>query len=215
MTEVEWEALADPTPMLEFLRDKVSERKLRLWSAACCRRTRRFHVDASRKTAVEVAERFADGLATDEDLRAAAQTSGSCFLAPSEVELCSNASFAAAVEDAMLAINVKTWSETIVNPAWEAAIDDERGAQAALLRDIIGNPFRPVFVSPTWLAWNDCVVSKIAQEIYDDRAFDRLPLLAGALEEAGCTDAAILDHCRGGSEHVRGCWVVDLLLRKS
>ena len=66
----------------------------------------------------------------------------------------------------------------------------------------------------SWLAWNDGAIRKMAQVIYDDRAFDRLPLLADALDDAGCTDAAILGHCRGGGEHVRGCWVVDLLLGK-
>ncbi len=68
---------------------------------------------------------------------------------------------------------------------------------------------------PSWLAWNDGAIRKIAQTIYDARAFDRLPLLADALEDAGCTDAAVLSHCREPGEHVRGCWVVDLLLGKS
>ncbi len=58
-------------------------------------------------------------------------------------------------------------------------------------------------------------MAALARSIYDDRAFDRLPVLADALEDAGCTDAAILDHCRGPGPHVRGCWVVDLILGKS
>jgi hypothetical protein len=62
--------------------------------------------------------------------------------------------------------------------------------------------------------WNESTVTELAQAIYTDRAFDRLPILADALEEAGCTDAAILEHCRGPGPHVRGCWVVDLLLGK-
>ena len=70
-------------------------------------------------------------------------------------------------------------------------------------------------LDPSWLAWNDGAIRKMAQAIYDARAFDRLPLLADALEDAGCTDAAILSHCREPGEHVRGCWVVDLLLGKS
>jgi hypothetical protein len=65
------------------------------------------------------------------------------------------------------------------------------------------------------LAWRDSTIRKLAKSIYDDRAFDRLPLLADALEEAGCTDADILAHCRGDGPHVRGCWVVDLILGKS
>lgn len=135
---------------------------------------------------------------------------------------------------------------------------------AALLRDIVGNPWKPqgdwspepAFAKangferlpPKWLQpilrWNDGTIPKIAQAIYDARAFDQLPILADALEDAGCDDAAILEHCRGyelcpgcasgkgcdpgdwpdcdGSgwmplrnPHVRGCWVLDLLLGKS
>jgi hypothetical protein len=62
--------------------------------------------------------------------------------------------------------------------------------------------------------WNDGAVVKLAESIYTERAFDRLPILADALEDAGCTDAAVLDHCRGPGPHVRGCWVVDLVLGK-
>jgi hypothetical protein len=71
-----------------------------------------------------------------------------------------------------------------------------------------------VTIAPTWLAWNEGTVVKLAKGIYDDRAFDRLPVLADALEEAGCHDPAITAHCRQPGEHVRGCWVVDLLLGK-
>ena len=94
-------------------------------------------------------------------------------------------------------------------------LDKKLFLKSLFIRDIVGNPFRPVAVSPTCLAWNDGTVRKIAQAIYDDRAFDRLPILADALEDAGCDDADILAHCRSGGEHVRGCWVVDLLLGKS
>ena len=88
-------------------------------------------------------------------------------------------------------------------------------ADGDLLRDIFGNPFRPVAAEPSWTTWNGGVVVKLAGSTYEGRAFERLPVLADALEEAGCTDADLLAHCRGGGEHVRGCWVVDLLLGKS
>jgi hypothetical protein len=86
--------------------------------------------------------------------------------------------------------------------------------RANLLRDIFGNPFRPATLDPAWLRWNDDAIPKLAQAIYDERSFDRLPVLADALEDAGCTDAEILKHCRQPGPHVRGCWVVDLLLGK-
>ncbi len=70
-------------------------------------------------------------------------------------------------------------------------------------------------INPDWLAWNDATVRNIAKAIYDEQAFDRMPILADALEDAGCDNADILRHCREPGEHVRGCWVVDLLLGKS
>ncbi len=86
---------------------------------------------------------------------------------------------------------------------------------ALLLHESIGPLlFRPINLKPAWLTWNGGIIAKLAQSIYDERAFDRLPVLADALEEAGCTNADMLSHCRGPGPHVRGCWVVDLLLGK-
>jgi hypothetical protein len=90
-----------------------------------------------------------------------------------------------------------------------------RQVEAALVRCLFGNPFRPVVIDPGWLQWDGGAVPRIAEAIYEDRAFDRLPILADALEEAGCTDADVLGHCRGPGPHARGCWVTDLLLRKN
>jgi hypothetical protein len=91
----------------------------------------------------------------------------------------------------------------------------ERLAQAALIRDILGNNLlaKPAMKSE-WLRWNDGCVRRLAQTIYDEGRFDDLPVLADALEEAGCASPAILQHCRSGGEHVRGCWVVDRLLNR-
>jgi hypothetical protein len=85
----------------------------------------------------------------------------------------------------------------------------EQHAQSELLRDIFGNPFLPVAVDPAWLT---PAVFEQAEAIYRERAFDRLPELAGALEQAGCANLWVLHHCGRPGEHVRGCWVVDLLL---
>ena len=83
------------------------------------------------------------------------------------------------------------------------------------MREIFPNEFHSVTSDPSWLTWKDCTIRKLAQYIYRDRAFDRLLILADALEDAGCDNADILAHCRGPGPHVRGCWVVDLLLGKS
>jgi hypothetical protein len=91
-----------------------------------------------------------------------------------------------------------------------------RVVRSALLRDLFGSPFHPPPpLEPSLLRWGDGAVVKLAQAIYQERAFERLPVLADALEEAGCTDAAILGHCRQpGQPHARGCWVTDLLLNQ-
>jgi hypothetical protein len=83
---------------------------------------------------------------------------------------------------------------------------------AAVIRDIFGNPFRPVTTDSSWLT---TTVVSLAGAIYHDRAWDRLPILADALEDAGGDNPDILAHCRGEGPHVRGCWVVDLVLGKS
>lgn len=88
---------------------------------------------------------------------------------------------------------------------------EEWGKQVGFIRCICGNPFRPVTADPTWLT---SAVVALAEGIYADRAFDRMPILADALEGAGCEDADVLSHCRSDGLHVRGCWVVDLLLGK-
>lgn len=87
----------------------------------------------------------------------------------------------------------------------------EKRYQIRLLHDLFGNPFRRISVDRSWFT---PTVTGLAEAIYADRAFDRMPILGDALEEAGCTDEAILSHCRGPGPHVRGCWVVDLLLGK-
>jgi hypothetical protein len=102
--------------------------------------------------------------------------------------------------------------------SWVSVLEETRrtegSVQVAILRDICGHLFHPISVGASWLAWNGGTASKVAQAIYDQRRFADLPILADALEDAGCTDRHILDHCRSGGEHVRGCWVVDLLLGK-
>jgi hypothetical protein len=96
-------------------------------------------------------------------------------------------------------------------PTWSGA----RKAQASILFDLFGPlPFRPVTLDQSWLSWNDGIVAKIAQGIYEDRAFDRMPILHDALLDAGCSDEDLLLHCRNPEGHVRGCWVVDQILGK-
>jgi hypothetical protein len=91
-----------------------------------------------------------------------------------------------------------------------------RQTEAELLRDILGNPFRPSAPLPRFVVgWNDSTVRRIAAGIYEERAFDRLPILADALLDAGCDNEELIAHCRGEGPHVRGRWAVDLILGKS
>ncbi|MBA4188861.1 MAG: hypothetical protein C0467_12760 [Planctomycetaceae bacterium] len=81
-----------------------------------------------------------------------------------------------------------------------------------MVRDIFGNPFHPVAFSPEW---RTSTAVAIAQQMYESRDFSAMPILADALQDAGCDDADILDHCRDEKgTHVRGCWVVDLVMGK-
>jgi hypothetical protein len=92
---------------------------------------------------------------------------------------------------------------------------EEESCQCAIIRDIFGNPFRPSILDPAWLTWHGSLLVSMARQVYDSRDFMDMPILADALEEAGCTNQDILGHCRSGCEHVRGCWVVDLVMGKS
>jgi hypothetical protein len=87
-------------------------------------------------------------------------------------------------------------------------------AQRGLLREFFVYPRHPARLSHDLLAWHDATIPRIVQGIYEERAFDRLPILHDALLDAGCDDEDILAHCRSNGPHVRGCWVIDLILGK-
>ena len=197
MTEQEWLGCADPTPMLEFLRGKASERKVLLFGCGSWRLVWRLIVpDETLRRVVEAEEQYADGLLTKEQLNASYSNDGPPYAVYDC--LCAQAD---ALGSRGLALHV--------DPAWDEPA--QRTTQAALLRCIFGNPFRPVTFDPLWRTPE---VVRLAHAIYDRRAFDLLPEFADVLEVACCTDADILAHCRGPGPHTRGCWVVDLLIGK-
>ncbi len=100
----------------------------------------------------------------------------------------------------------------LVTLSWAELFEPSAAVLCGLLNDILGDPFRPVALDPSWCT--EAVVG-LAAGIYADRAFDRLPVLADALDDAGCANADVLAHCRGPGPHARGCWVVDLVLGKA
>jgi hypothetical protein len=206
MTEAEWLACNNPGQMLQFVHDRVSARKLRLFAVACCRRVWHEMTDDRSRAAVEVVERLADGLASDnerlEARRQAHRVRPRGRLATSHS---ARAAFFITQEDAHYAADQGSWYAADLAPNGERR---DGADQAHLLREVVGNPFLPVALS---LNSFSSTIATLAEAIYEERAFDRLPILADALEEAGCSDAAILAYCRGPGPHVRGCWVIDLL----
>ncbi len=111
-------------------------------------------------------------------------------------------------KDFKLAIERAEFAEMWIDRAPEQE-ESIRAKHCDLVRDIFGNPFRPVTLDPRWLT---STVLDLARIIYDERTFERMPILADALMDAGCDSEEILSHCRNGGPHVRGCWVIDLLL---
>jgi hypothetical protein len=214
MTEGKWLQSDSPDPMFDWLGQHMKKRrKFRLFACACCQRAQHLFVDPCSKSALEVAERFADGLARRGELlsiRAVSRESS----ADRAVALV--AAKQGSLGTLRLAMGDARWSickdfERRTLQIWQEAYDRERHAQAGLLLDIFGNPFRRVAFD---LRWRTADVTALARGIYEERAFDRLPLLADALMDAGCDDEQIISHCRSDSPHVRGCWVVDLVLDK-
>jgi hypothetical protein len=206
VTEAEWLASGDPQAMLQFLHEsgKASERKLRLFACAWCRSRgwdghRDWYVI---EVAVNTAEKYADGAILSDRFAAAGEKLrlyGLYHATSEETQVADRILSLEAGEAALAAIRA----------------EDRLPDAAALLREIFGNLSHKVSIATSSLRWNDWTVVDIAQAIYDDRAFDRLPLLADALEDAGCVDAQLLGHLRKPGPHFRGCWAVDLLLAKS
>jgi hypothetical protein len=222
--EEEWLTSPEPGPMLRVLRGSPGARKWRLFAVACCRRVWDGLTDPRSRRAVEAAERHADGLATDDELAQAWRAAWDASLEIPEPQDPARRAAAEAARACAWPVEEMTADEAF-KAAWFAAFTTtglpartmgaERSAQCALLRDLLGNPFRPVAVDPAWLAWDGGRAPRLARAIFEERRFDQLRILADALEEAGCDDASLLTHCRGPGPHVRGCWVVDLILGKA
>ena len=223
ITAAEWASCADPQPMLEALSGKVSARKLRLFAVACCRGLGPLLRDPRIITALDVAEQYADGAATPADLEAALRGAALAQRAQRRKALL----FAyAAVKDAcgpggLGAAEKVAWAEAAAADSratygehLRRTRPDLYAASAVLLRDVLGNPFRPVAIIPSRKSSRGGLLVSMARKMYDSRDFGDMPVLADGLEEAGCQDQDILSHCRQPAEHVRGCWVADLLLGK-
>ena len=229
MTETKWLQGTDPKKLLESFREKREfQRKLRLFAVACCYPIWN-HLDTWSQETVRLVEQVYDGKGTavgpdfwerwnmatplwhktPQDcrtfaLRAAAMTvsrSKDVVAAQNVMDLVQKAMMLAEGEYDRLPPRGRRAYNRRFRAFWTVKV-----------RCIFGNPFQPILINPDWLAWNERLVHRIAQAIYDERTFNHMPILADALEEAGCDHAGILAHCRQPGGHARGCWVVDLLL---
>jgi hypothetical protein len=219
MTESGWLNFTQVGPLIIFAFDRkgVTPRQTALFGCGCCRCAQDWSVPDFEGDALEAMERYQDGEITrrtwlkyrralevndeawlqsatkwERDFRAAVVH---LFYAPADW----------AVPDLLLRA-VDSISSVQYKAAFEAQL-------CGILRDIFGNPFRPVTFSPSWRT--DTVVS-LARQMYESREFSAMPILADALQDAGCDNDDILSHCRDATQlHVRGCWVIDLVLEKA
>lgn len=211
---------------------------MRLIAVAVCRNVWHHMTDERSRQAVEIAERLADSTASEEErihaeaIALQATSDASRKLDATSEQLVANhinhwAATAAsavvmpsaymsarrAVDAAAVAL---AWSQdhSLIAESPFRAISEVEHVYCDMIGEIFCEGFALKRAEESWLSWHAGTIPKLAESIYADRAFDRLPILADALEEAGCTDAEILQHCREVGPHVRGCWVVDLLLDK-
>jgi hypothetical protein len=238
MTEAEWLACTEPGAMLEFVKGKASDRKLRYFLVACARRVLPSSPDEDMIEALAAAERFADGIETRYRLarirsslktRHAARVSRWSPLYTEHIRsvpawhVTREQVVRAAREGAACCAWASTRRVMFGGFVGMAYPSDELTAQAGLVRDAFGNPFRPSPpLASSLLAYNGGTVRHLAEAAYDERHLPagtldpaRLAVLADALEEAGCSDADLLGHLRGPGPHVRGCFAVDAVTGRS
>jgi hypothetical protein len=223
MTLAEWLKATNWRAMYETLRrpcmeGRISPRKQASFCIACWRhawqdlaRPSPWH-DLVRQ-AVEFAEHFVAGRCSAEDWYAAVKRADDAvptIKPPPDL-------FPSSLLDVMAAIALRMAMRSKSQGAGQAGIDAavarEWARHGELLREIFTDFFVPADAAQAWLRWDGGALAQIARSIQDAGRFEDLPVLADALEEAGCTDQTFLEHCRGPGPHVRGCWVVDLLAR--
>jgi hypothetical protein len=227
MTEVDWLTSDEPSRLLDrlrsdrpFRRSRAGRRQLRRFACLCCRRIWRLIPDGPSRAAVEAAERFADGCATRAELEApypadhrggaAASWAGFAARCATLPDALRAAEVVAATVPTVLRVSLKGRGPE-ADEEVERRVADEKARQCELLRDLVGIPFRPVRIDPAWRRWNGGCVQRLARVIRDEGRFDELPVLADALEDAGCDDPVLLDHCRRHDGHVPGCWALAAL----
>jgi hypothetical protein len=223
MNETEWLTCTNPAPMLAHLGNRASGRKLRLYACAWGYALWDRLPDERSRQAVNLAERFADGQATAEELRLAFIVAEQAWNEIPEVR----GNRRVRGNKALLGTDTMRWAARLASRFASSEWDVHRAQfsgwvensarkflLANYLRDLFGNPFRPSTLDPGWLTWQGGVIRRLAETIYQDGAFHEMSVLGDALEEAGCQCPEILSHCRQGEGHIRGCWLLDMILNR-
>jgi hypothetical protein len=207
VSEEEWLSCDEPPKLMAALLEgsrSPTDRKIRLYACAVAALYLSAHpADICFHKVLAVAERFADGGATADELQQAGREAQRRYQWQTDDTALQVVRHAAYLQT--------RGSSNSVRYATSYTYFDSK-TNALLFRCIFGNPYRPVSVDPTWLTLD---VVTLAEGIYQERAFDRLPILADALQDAGCDNTDILSHCHSEGPHVRGCWPVDLIFGKS
>lgn len=210
-TEAEWDAAEHPYDMIYHRRCR-DDRKRRLLVCACVRHFQGETPDPRLRDATTFAAGWADG-SFDRDQWLALRRTLRQFQKQMSDELTReaiNTSRRIKASHCLLQREFMYFKAAIEECEW-AMGSHESAEQCRLAREIFFNPFRQLHFDPAWMIWNDRLVERLAQTIYDEQRWDDLPVLGDALEEAGCRESLILDHCRQTDEHVRGCWLIDFL----
>jgi hypothetical protein len=207
MTEKKWKSCTDPGVLLEYLRGSASGRKLRLFAVACCRpilkKRDAFH------GALDIAEAVAEGKPGRRLQKGWDEWAARAMEAGDPIGW---AVHFALDDDATIGNLDREFTDWVCGLRSGVAERDELARHVALLRCLFGNPFRPITFSPDWRTGTAVT---LARQMYDGRDFSTMPILADALQDASCDSDDILNHCRSDGVHVRGCWVVDLVLEKA
>lgn len=209
MSEADWLSSTDPQAMLRAVGPRLTCRKLRLFACAVCRADPSLMGHDRLRQSVEVCERYADGDCTEEERDALYEVAWAELDEANE----DGDRWRPYHELAYHLLHPDTEFNWHDPSCWETETVDP-WFQAAVVRDLFGSLHQQVPIDSGWMSWNSGRVPVLARTIYAGRQFYRLPLLADALEEAGCCEASILGHCRTPGIHVRGCWVLDLMLNR-
>lgn len=235
MTQSEARTAIDLPGLLPRRLAALSIRKLRLFACACCRRIWPVLLDERCRQAVEAAEQYADGHVDSAALAAARGDAEKAYqedvwpsveacIYPAHEEMTPQRALSGSKAALWAFTHHATWkaarvdgiitAEAASDPKgffWKSTEKAELTMQANFLGDLAGVPARAAAIEPFW---RNAATMKLAQTMYDSRCFDRMPILADALQAAGCNNSDILEHCRRPGVHVRGCWVLDMLLKR-